>query len=81
MNINNYIFESTWVLLEKELPPTTKRVLLTNGDSIVIGSLIKEDDVLNHWIFDRGIMDGYTPVAWMDLPNSIVVLHHEKSKK
>jgi hypothetical protein len=76
MNIKDYVFEGHWFLLEEIKPSTAQRVLLTNGDTIVIGSLTIQDDVI-HWLFDRGAMDDYQPIAWMDLPNLSPLKKHE----
>lgn len=65
--INTYIFEGHWKLLETDKPTSSKRVLLSDGDSIVIGSLTIQGESL-HWLFDRSNLDGYNPIKWMDLP-------------
>ena len=76
MNITDYVFEGHWQLLKDVKPANAQRVLLTNGDSIVIGSLTIQDDMI-HWLFDRGNMDGYNSIAWMDLPSVTAVKKHE----
>lgn len=76
MNIKNYVFEGRWFLIDEARPTNAKRVLLTNGDTIVIGSLTVSDDMI-HWLFDRGNMDGYNPVAWMELPSVAIIKKYE----
>lgn len=71
------MFEGHWSLLSETKPSNAKRVLLTNGDSIVIGSVNIQDNIIN-WMFDRTDMDGYDPIAWMELPQTFVVQKHEK---
>jgi hypothetical protein len=78
MNIKDYVFEGHWLLLSEHQPSNAQRVLLTNGDTIVIGSLTIQDDVI-HWLFDRSGMDDYQPVAWMELPNLSPLKKHEKT--
>lgn len=68
MNIKDYIFEGYWSLIDEHQPPNAQRMLLTNGDTIVIGSLTIQDGVI-HWLFDKLSMDDYQPIAWMELPN------------
>lgn len=68
MNIESYTFEGKWILLEDTKPVNAQRVLLTDGDSIIIGSLTITDERLN-WLFDRENLTGYNPIAWMELPN------------
>jgi hypothetical protein len=67
MSVKDYTFEGRWVLINESYPTNVKRVMLTNGDSIVIGSVNVEGEVI-HWLFDRDDMEDYNPVAWMDLP-------------
>lgn len=76
MNIKDYVFEGHWILLNEVLPSNAQRVMLTNGDTIVIGSLTVQDNVL-HWLFDRDDIEGYQPIAWMGLPNLSVLKKHE----
>lgn len=76
MNIKNYVFEGHWILLDETHPSNAQRVMLTNGDTIVIGSLTIQDNVI-HWLFDRGDIDGYHPIAWMELPNLSPLKRHE----
>jgi hypothetical protein len=76
--INTYIFEGHWKFLNEIKPTNSKRVLLTNGDSIVIGSIAIQDEAI-HWLFDRSDLAEYKPIAWMDLPSAISV--QEKYEK
>ncbi len=76
MNIKNYVFEGHWVLLSEHQPSNAQRVMLTNGDTIVIGSLTIQDNVI-HWLFDRENIEGYHPIAWMELPNLSSLKKHE----
>jgi len=76
MNIKDYVFEGHWLLLSEHQPSTAQRVMLTNGDTIVIGSLTIDDNVI-HWLFDKGDMEGYNPIAWMELPNLSPLKKHE----
>lgn len=67
MNINEYIFEGHWHWIsDGDLPPA-RRVLLSDGDTVVIGTLTKQEDTI-HCIFDRDNLTGYNPIAWMELP-------------
>lgn len=72
MNIQNYTFESHWNSIDEVKPPISERVLFSDGNSIVIGSYLIQDET-THWIFDRQGLDGYTPIVWMKLPNCKVV--------
>lgn len=70
MILTDYVFEGHWnVLDEKNFSsiPTGKRVLLSDGDTVVIGTLTIQEDTV-HCIFDRDNLTGYKPIAWMDLP-------------
>jgi hypothetical protein len=77
MNVHDYIFEGRWHFIENYRPPNSKRVLFTNGDSIVIGSVTEQGETLN-WLFDKPDMDSYKPIAWMELPISSMLIKHEK---
>lgn len=80
MNIKSYTFEGHWILLEENLPSNSKRVMLTNGDTIVIGSLTIQDNVI-HWLFDREDIQGYNPIAWMELPSILPLKKYESISK
>ena len=60
-----------WIYLSEELPAISKRVLVTNGDTIVIASLVEKDK----WIFDHAGLqehpEGYTVKKWTELPKNI----------
>jgi hypothetical protein len=66
MSIDDYIFQDHWHLM-KDSPVTSRRVLLSNGDTVVIGTLTIQGESV-HCLYDRSDLEGYTPVAWMDLP-------------
>lgn len=76
MNIKDYVFEGHWILLDEIKPLNAQRVMLTNGDTIVIGSLTIQNNVI-HWLFDRDDVEGYNPIAWMELPNLSPLKNHE----
>jgi len=76
MNIKDYIFEGRWILLDNRIPSNAQRVMLTDGDTIVIGSLTIQDNLI-HWLFDREDVTGYNPIAWMELPNLSPLKKHE----
>ena len=66
--LGDYTFQAHWHwLTTKDYPPSAKRVMVSNGDTVVIGGLTIQEDTL-HWIFDRGDLAGYIPIAWMELP-------------
>jgi hypothetical protein len=72
MNIDDYVFNGSWTLIETQLPNKSERVLFTDGDTIVIGSVTVQDETRNY-LFDKPDMEGYTPIAWMDLPNHSII--------
>ncbi len=72
MNIKDYKFEGHWNDLQTTKPVNAQRVILTDGDSIIMGSLTIDNDVIN-WLFDKTDIVGYNPIAWMESPNHIVV--------
>lgn len=78
MNVKNYVFEGHWILIDEHQPSNAQRVMLTNGDTIVIGSLTIQDNVI-HWLFDRDDIADYHPIAWMELPNLSPLKKHEKT--
>lgn len=73
----NQSFDQHWHLLDKIKPQNAERVLLTDGNSIIIGSLTIQGDVI-HWLFDRSDVDGYKPVYWMELPKFPITSKNEK---
>ena len=75
-NIGEYTFMGHWRFFDKEKPMNAQRVLVTNGDSIIIGSMTLQEGQM-YWTFDRGSMEGYHPVAWMELPSLTVFNNYE----
>lgn len=57
---------NNWNRLSVILPPKGQRVLVSDGEVIVI-AYYTNDDTHNHWLFDNGDMKDINIVWWKEL--------------